>query len=244
MKRLLTKAVQGKTPIEAWSGRKTIAKHLRVFGSVCYAHIPSQKRSKLDVKAEGGIFLGYDSQAKGYRLFNLSDEKIMISRDVEFDEDASWNWEEEKVEKKFFLAGSEVHDEPRDENTEEAPSIPIQAGNGTGETSDDDNATGPRGGGGSPEVVGVDSDFLDDLEYVLEVGEEAILHDTPTSPNHGQTVASPAHSSPMMSSATDTATTSSDGASTASATDSDSHEVAAPPTTDSSSSLCWTIVNV
>ncbi|XP_021742766.1 uncharacterized protein LOC110708850 [Chenopodium quinoa] len=91
--------------------------------------------------------------------------------------------------------------------------------------------------GGSPEVVGVDSDFLDDLEYVLEVGEEAILHDTPTSPNHGQTVASPVHSSPVLSFATNTATSSSDGAPTASATVSDSHEVAAPPTTDLSSSL-------
>ena len=102
LNRLFTKAVQGKTPIEAWSGRKPTAKHLRVFGSICYAHIPPQKRSKLDAKAERGIFLGYDSQAKGYRIFNLSTEKIMISRDVEFDEDASWNWVEEKLEKKFL----------------------------------------------------------------------------------------------------------------------------------------------
>ncbi|XP_021733422.1 uncharacterized protein LOC110700222 [Chenopodium quinoa] len=102
-------------------------------------------RSKLDAKAERGISLGYDSQAKEYRFFNLSNKKIMISRDVKFDEDASWNWEEEKVEKKFFQVDSEVHDEPRDENIEEAPSTPIQAGNGTEETSDDDNATGPRG---------------------------------------------------------------------------------------------------
>uniref|UniRef100_A0A803MVZ3 CCHC-type domain-containing protein n=1 Tax=Chenopodium quinoa TaxID=63459 RepID=A0A803MVZ3_CHEQI len=103
------------------------------------------RRSKLDAKAERGISLGYDSQAKEYRFFNLSNKKIMISRDVKFDEDASWNWEEEKVEKKFFQVDSEVHDEPRDENIEEAPSTPIQAGNGTEETSDDDNATGPRG---------------------------------------------------------------------------------------------------
>uniref|UniRef100_A0A803MVJ0 Retroviral polymerase SH3-like domain-containing protein n=1 Tax=Chenopodium quinoa TaxID=63459 RepID=A0A803MVJ0_CHEQI len=116
----------------------------KTLGSVCYAHIPSQKRSKLDAKAERRIFIGYDSQAKGYRLFNLSNKKIMISRDAEFDEDASWNWEEEKVEKKFFQVDNEVHDEPRDENIEEAPSTHIQAGNGTGKTSDDDNATGPR----------------------------------------------------------------------------------------------------
>uniref|UniRef100_A0A803LSF4 Retroviral polymerase SH3-like domain-containing protein n=1 Tax=Chenopodium quinoa TaxID=63459 RepID=A0A803LSF4_CHEQI len=100
---------------------------LKKTENVCYAHIPSLKRSKLDAKAERGIFLGYDSQAKGYQLFNLSNKKIMINRDFEFDEDASWNWEEEKVEKKFFQVDSEVHDEPRDENIEEAPSTPILA---------------------------------------------------------------------------------------------------------------------
>jgi len=30
-----TKAVQDKTPMEAWSGKKPLAKHLRVFGYVC-----------------------------------------------------------------------------------------------------------------------------------------------------------------------------------------------------------------
>uniref|UniRef100_A0A803L1P1 Retrovirus-related Pol polyprotein from transposon TNT 1-94-like beta-barrel domain-containing protein n=1 Tax=Chenopodium quinoa TaxID=63459 RepID=A0A803L1P1_CHEQI len=47
-------------------------------------------------------------------LWHRSNKKIMINRDVEFDEDASWNWEEEKVEKKFFQVDSEVHDKPRD----------------------------------------------------------------------------------------------------------------------------------
>jgi len=36
LNRCPTKEVQDKTPIEAWSGRKPSAKHLRVFGSICY----------------------------------------------------------------------------------------------------------------------------------------------------------------------------------------------------------------
>ncbi|KAK4398435.1 Retrovirus-related Pol polyprotein from transposon TNT 1-94 [Sesamum angolense] len=95
-----TKAVQNMTPIEAWSGKKPSAKHLRVFGSICYVHIPTEKRHKLEEKTEKGIFLGYSTQSKGYRIYSLKTKKLIISRDVEFDEDAMWNWDEEKVENK------------------------------------------------------------------------------------------------------------------------------------------------
>ncbi|TXG50907.1 hypothetical protein EZV62_023431 [Acer yangbiense] len=90
-RRCPTKAVQNKTPVEAWSGRKPSAKHLRVFGSICYVHIPKEKRSNLDDKTEKEIFVGYSSQSKGYRIYNLKSNKIIISRDVEFDENAAWN---------------------------------------------------------------------------------------------------------------------------------------------------------
>ncbi|KAK4393534.1 Retrovirus-related Pol polyprotein from transposon RE2 [Sesamum angolense] len=66
-----TKAVQNMTPIEAWSGKKPSAKHLRVFGSICYVHIPTEKRHKLEEKTEKWIFLGYSTQSKGYRIYNL-----------------------------------------------------------------------------------------------------------------------------------------------------------------------------
>jgi len=42
------KAVKDKTPIEAWSGRKPLAKHLQVFGSICYIHVSDQRRYKLE----------------------------------------------------------------------------------------------------------------------------------------------------------------------------------------------------
>ncbi|CAA0832646.1 Uncharacterized mitochondrial protein AtMg00710, partial [Striga hermonthica] len=59
LNRCPTKVVQNKTPIEAWSGQKPSAQHLRVFGSICYVHIPKKKRHKLEEKSEKGIFLGY-----------------------------------------------------------------------------------------------------------------------------------------------------------------------------------------
>lgn len=44
------KVVQDKTPIKAWSGQKPSAKHLKVFGCICYVYIPQEKRGKLDEK--------------------------------------------------------------------------------------------------------------------------------------------------------------------------------------------------
>ncbi|KAJ4719034.1 Retrovirus-related Pol polyprotein from transposon TNT 1-94 [Melia azedarach] len=75
--RLPTHAIEGKTPIEAWSGLKPSVGHLKVFGSVCYVHVPDVKRDKLSKKASKGIFLGYSSQAKGYRIFDLETKKIV-----------------------------------------------------------------------------------------------------------------------------------------------------------------------
>ena len=81
-----TKAVSGMTPIEAWSGVKPNVTHLRVFGSLCFSHIPKDERKKLDFKAQEAIFLGYGLETKGYRLYNLTTQKVFFSRDVIFDE--------------------------------------------------------------------------------------------------------------------------------------------------------------
>jgi hypothetical protein len=37
-----------KTPQEAWSGRKPDVYHLSVFGCKAFAHVPDEKRTKLD----------------------------------------------------------------------------------------------------------------------------------------------------------------------------------------------------
>ena len=70
-----------------------------MFGSICYIHVPAERRHKLEVEAYKGIFLGYSTQSIGYRIFNLTSEKNdVVSPVVKFDEASSWNWEESKVE--------------------------------------------------------------------------------------------------------------------------------------------------
>jgi len=90
-----TLAVRNKTPEEAWSGTKPSVAHFRVFGCVSYAHIPDNKRTKLDSKSLKCVLLGVSKESKAYRLYDPLTHKIIISRDVIFKEEDSWPWSED-----------------------------------------------------------------------------------------------------------------------------------------------------
>ncbi|KAL6286215.1 hypothetical protein ACE6H2_010605 [Prunus campanulata] len=90
-----TFAVRDLTPEEAWSGRKPAVGYFKVFGCIAYARIPDEKRKKLDDKGEKCVFLGISEVSKAYKLFNPVSKKIIISRDVVFDEEKTWNWSDD-----------------------------------------------------------------------------------------------------------------------------------------------------
>lgn len=85
------------TPREAWSGCKPIVAYFRIFGCIAYAHIPDATRKKLDDKGQKCILLGVSDESKAYKLFNPITKKIVISRDVIFDEEATWNWSDDDL---------------------------------------------------------------------------------------------------------------------------------------------------
>ncbi|CAL2227229.1 unnamed protein product [Prunus armeniaca] len=87
-----TKALENITPFEAYNGRKPGIGHLKVFGSLCYVHVPTETRQKLDAKSVKGVFVGYAICEKGYRVFDPFTKKLILSRDVVFDESMTWNW--------------------------------------------------------------------------------------------------------------------------------------------------------
>ncbi|CAL8998661.1 unnamed protein product [Prunus brigantina] len=93
-----TKALENTTPFEAFSGRRPGIKHLKVFGSICFCHVPSQLRSKLADSAVKCILVGYGKCEKGYRVYNLQTKKITVSRSVIFDEGALWDWDKQTIE--------------------------------------------------------------------------------------------------------------------------------------------------
>ena len=77
--------------------------HLCVFGSIAYPHVLDQERSKLDNKSENYVFIGYDPSSKGYLLKNPSTGRLIVSRDVEFDEEVMRNWSTQEEEKYDFF---------------------------------------------------------------------------------------------------------------------------------------------
>ena len=50
------------------------------------------EKSKLDDQSEKIVLIGYDENLKRYKLFNPSTSRLVVSRDVEFDENVSWDW--------------------------------------------------------------------------------------------------------------------------------------------------------
>ena len=53
---------------------------------MAYAHAPDGERRKLDKKSKKIRFVGYSLTPKGYRLFDETNRKLYIRRDVEFNE--------------------------------------------------------------------------------------------------------------------------------------------------------------
>ena len=73
-----------KTPYEKFFDKKPNFSNFKEFGCSAYVMIPQQKRKKLDHKAEKLAFVGYDGWSKAYRLANVNQRKIIVSRDVIF----------------------------------------------------------------------------------------------------------------------------------------------------------------
>jgi hypothetical protein len=57
---------------------------------VAYAKIPDARKSKLDDKREKYIFVGYGDRRMGYKLYNPITKKVIMNRDVIFEEDKTW----------------------------------------------------------------------------------------------------------------------------------------------------------
>lgn len=58
--------------------------------------VPNTKRDKIDKKANVGIVVGISNNTKGYRVFQLQSNELVIYTNVMIDEFAIWNQTKEE----------------------------------------------------------------------------------------------------------------------------------------------------
>lgn len=78
-----TASLNFKSPAEVWLGKQPGYKHMRRFGSVAYVFADQGKLKPRETK---GVFLGYLTGTKGYKVWLLDGEKCVVSRNVKFNE--------------------------------------------------------------------------------------------------------------------------------------------------------------
>ncbi|WVZ55001.1 hypothetical protein U9M48_005722 [Paspalum notatum var. saurae] len=85
LNRLPSTASPAPTPHHALFGTPRYD-HLRVFGCACYPNTSATAPHKLAPRSTRCVFLGYSPDHKGYRCFDLTSRRVLISRHVVFDE--------------------------------------------------------------------------------------------------------------------------------------------------------------
>ena len=74
------------TPHHRWYGSAPNLSHLRVFGAQCWYVLPKHKVKKLDARTRPALMMGYAAQSKAYKLYDAELRRMVISRDVAFNE--------------------------------------------------------------------------------------------------------------------------------------------------------------
>nr|KAJ0190060.1 hypothetical protein LSAT_V11C800416990 [Lactuca sativa] len=92
--RSLIHRIHKKTPYEMLKDRKPDVSFFHVFGCICYILNQRDPRSKFEPKADKGIFVGYSSISKAFRVFHVNRQCIEESIHVKFDEES---YTDEKV---------------------------------------------------------------------------------------------------------------------------------------------------
>ena len=77
-------SLEDKTRLELWYDQLSLVRHLRVFGSICYALIPEEQRDMLGARSRKCILFGYLDTSKAYCLYDEVNKKFIVSRDVIF----------------------------------------------------------------------------------------------------------------------------------------------------------------
>lgn len=84
--RLPTQALNNKIPYEILHKEPTSFNNLRAFGCLILASNPSQTHDKFEPRSVPCVIIGYPPNPKGYKLLNLTNMQMFVTRDAIFHE--------------------------------------------------------------------------------------------------------------------------------------------------------------
>ncbi|WVZ64113.1 hypothetical protein U9M48_013680 [Paspalum notatum var. saurae] len=84
--RIFLRAFLGKTSYELRFGRQPSVKHLRAFGFRCFVLKKARHLDKFESRCLDGIFLGYASSSRAFRVWILEAKQVVETCEVSFDE--------------------------------------------------------------------------------------------------------------------------------------------------------------
>ena len=141
--RIATRSLLLQTPYEVLRRRKPNISHLRIFGCLSYAKVDKAHLRKLDDRSRMLVHLGTEPGSKAYRLFDVETRRIVVSRDVVFDETKGLNWKkyDAKVENydDFTVTMGEFGNHGITEHSNHDKLAEIQASHDEEENKDDDD---------------------------------------------------------------------------------------------------------
>ncbi|KAG7568389.1 Zinc finger CCHC-type [Arabidopsis thaliana x Arabidopsis arenosa] len=117
--RVSTRTLIHQTPYEAFKRKKPNIEHIRVFGCIGYAKTEPAHLKKLDDRSRMLVHLGTEPGSKAYRLLDPTKQKIIVSRDVIFDEETSWKWNNVEKDTNFEISFGEYGNNGIRENATE-----------------------------------------------------------------------------------------------------------------------------
>ncbi|XP_074306152.1 uncharacterized protein LOC141641388 [Silene latifolia] len=79
-----TPLLEGKTPYEILYQKRPKLDNLKVFGCLCYVHNNEKPRDKFGERGKRRMFIGYPHSKKGWKVYDLKEKRVFVSRDVIF----------------------------------------------------------------------------------------------------------------------------------------------------------------
>ena len=112
--RLPAHVLNDKSSFKVLTGKIPDYNQLKTFGCLCYASTSPKSIHKFDPRDRACVFLGYHNGIKGYKLLNLENNSIHVSRHVIFHEEL------------FPFAGTDLNSESQSFFPDQFPQVPVK----------------------------------------------------------------------------------------------------------------------